>query len=259
MLNYETLLSSYDDKLTLMQWLKKVEEALKNASAISFDVNKRGDATLTFSIKFEDGTELESGPFTLEQGESVESAAIINGNLFLTLTNGYVLDAGNLFNGNITLGGNLTAQGTIKASSFDGLKIEEIKDADGHNRFIEGTLLNETIPTGMTLTYKKWSLSGTHLMIVLAGGVLENTTIGTSYIVSLYPPAWVLNKLFPVWASNKISLSTIYFMADDWSNQQAAAVLTKASTYMAINLVSPITIDKDRNFRIQFDLLIDNA
>ena len=72
MLNYETLLSNYDDKLTLMQWLKKVEEALKDASATTFKVNKKGNATISFSIVFEDGTELESGDIVLEQGESVE-------------------------------------------------------------------------------------------------------------------------------------------------------------------------------------------
>lgn len=101
MLNYETILSSYDDKLTLMQWLKKVEDALKNASAVAFNVTKTGDATLTFSLDFEDGSKIESGPIVLQQGESVESAAITNGHLYLTLTNGDVLDAGSLFNGTI--------------------------------------------------------------------------------------------------------------------------------------------------------------
>lgn len=115
MLNYDTLLSSYDDKLTLMQWLKKVEEALKDASAVSFNVNKRGDATLTFSIKFEDGSEIESGPFTLEQGESVESAYIVNGNLHLVLTNGDDLDAGNMFNGDLNVNGKLTTTGNVEA------------------------------------------------------------------------------------------------------------------------------------------------
>ena len=96
MINYETLLSSYDDKLTLLQWLKKVEEALKGASAVSFKVNKRGDATLTFSVVFEDGSELETSPIILQQGESVQGATIRNGHLILTLTNGDELDAGNL-------------------------------------------------------------------------------------------------------------------------------------------------------------------
>lgn len=117
MLNYETLLSSYDDKLTLMQWLKKVEAALKDASAISFKVNKKGDATLTFSIVFEDGSEIESGEIVLQQGESVESAAIVNGHLILTLTNGDELDAGQLLNGDLNVSGNLTASGAVSGAS----------------------------------------------------------------------------------------------------------------------------------------------
>lgn len=118
MLNYETLLSSYDDKLTLMQWLKKVEAALNDASAVSFNVNKKGDATLTFSIVFEDGSEIESGEIVLQQGESVESAAIVNGHLILTLTNGDELDAGQLLNGDLNVNGNLTVSGNVKSDGF---------------------------------------------------------------------------------------------------------------------------------------------
>lgn len=113
MLNYDTLLSSYDDKLTLMQWLKKVEEALKGASAVSFKVNKKGDATLTFSVVFEDGSEIESGEIVLQQGESVQAAAIRNGHLILTLTNGDELDAGQLLNGDLNVSGNLAVTGKI--------------------------------------------------------------------------------------------------------------------------------------------------
>lgn len=96
MINYETILSSYDGKLTLMQWLKKVEKALKNASATSFNVNKKGNATISFSIVFEDGSEIESNDIVLQQGESVAAARIENGHLILTLTNGDDLDAGDL-------------------------------------------------------------------------------------------------------------------------------------------------------------------
>ena len=96
MIDYNTILSTTEDKMTLLQWLKKVEAALKDASATTFKVNKKGNATLTFSIEFADGSELESGEIILQQGESVESASIVNGHLILTLTNGDELDAGDL-------------------------------------------------------------------------------------------------------------------------------------------------------------------
>lgn len=96
MINYDSIISAYNDKPTLMEWLKKVEEALKGASATSFSVNKKGNATISFQIDFEDGTSLESGDIVLQQGESVTGASIVNGHLILTLSNGDNLDAGNL-------------------------------------------------------------------------------------------------------------------------------------------------------------------
>ena len=111
MLNYETILSNYDDKLTLMQWLKKVEAALNDASATNFEVVKRGDATISFKITFADGTAIESGEIILQQGESVTGGAIVNGHLILTLSNGDQIDAGSLFNGDVSINGNITAVG----------------------------------------------------------------------------------------------------------------------------------------------------
>lgn len=113
MIDYDTILSTTEDKLTLLQWLKKVEAALKDASATTFKVNKKGNATLTFSIVFADGSELESGEIVLQQGESVVSGEIVNGHLLLTLSNGDVLDTGTLFNGNINIAGNLSVTGKL--------------------------------------------------------------------------------------------------------------------------------------------------
>ena len=96
MINYETIISNFDDKTTLYNWLRKVEEALKHASATNFVVNKKGNATLSFSITFADGTTLESGDIVLQQGESVDQARIASGILQLHLTNGTWLTAGNV-------------------------------------------------------------------------------------------------------------------------------------------------------------------
>lgn len=147
MINKETILSNYNDRLTLLQWLKKVELALKNASAKEFRVNQLGNATLTFSIVFDDDTELTTGPIVLQQGESVASASITNGHLLLTLTNGDVLDAGNtgavtgfsidasqhliityqdgttqdlgaIFQGNVNITGNMNVTGNLTGDSI---------------------------------------------------------------------------------------------------------------------------------------------
>ena len=130
MLNYETLLSNYDDKLTLLQFLKKVEAALADASAISFSVTKTGNATLKFVLTFADGSTLESPEIVLQQGESVASAAIVNGHLILTLTNGDELDAGSMFNGNVAITGTLSAAGnTSLGGDLDVAGTSEFHDA----------------------------------------------------------------------------------------------------------------------------------
>ena len=163
MINYETIISNFDDKVTLYNWLRKVEEALKNASATNFVVNKKGNATLSFSITFADGETLESGDIVLQQGESVDDARIAGGILQLHLTNGTWLTAGNIkpvsnfsidanqhlivnyqdgtsqdlgaiFNGNVNIDGNFTANSIIEnmtgysayLGSITGLTIENV-------------------------------------------------------------------------------------------------------------------------------------
>lgn len=69
MINYETILSSYDDKLTLMQWLKKVEDALKNASLSSVTIAQPADNQAIFTFVFEDGSSIASPVLALPRGE----------------------------------------------------------------------------------------------------------------------------------------------------------------------------------------------
>ena len=143
MINKESIISIFDDKPTLLKWLKKVEVALNNASAVSFNVNKRGNATLTLSIVFEDGSEIESNEFVLEQGESVQSAEVVNGVLYFTLTNGDVLNAGNILNGNITISGNLAATGNVTA----GGDVEATGALKGASAVVSGSVTADSLAT----------------------------------------------------------------------------------------------------------------
>ncbi len=95
-INKETIISVFDDKLTLMQWLKTINKALEDAVLTGVEITKKGNATLSFKFTFEDGTCLETNDLVLQQGESVANAFIQNGHLYLTLTNGTNLDAGNV-------------------------------------------------------------------------------------------------------------------------------------------------------------------
>ena len=69
MINYETILSNFQDKITLMQWLKKNEEALKGASLESVSVSQPTATTAILTFNFADGTSLESPILVLPRGE----------------------------------------------------------------------------------------------------------------------------------------------------------------------------------------------
>lgn len=281
MIDYDTILSTTEDKMTLLQWLKKVEAALKDASATSFKVNKKGDATLTFSIVFADGTELESGEIILQQGESVQSAAIVNGHLILTLTNGDELDAGDLggvtsfsidasqhlivtyqngttqdlgaiFAGNVNIAGIFTA---LHAKVF-----EQIEDANNHTRFFDGAINTNPIE-GITYTYARWSLSGSHLMLVIAGTAEAGAVINDSTDLGLAPmPQWVLDKIFP-YSGYAVDMKDLINRTSYYTQENLGLItLLKISGQLEIrNISGPHTFTNAGNFRVQFDLLIDNA
>lgn len=68
MINYETLLSSYDNKLTLMKWLNKVQDALQNASLESVSISQPTASTAVLTFVFADGSTLTSPALSLPQG-----------------------------------------------------------------------------------------------------------------------------------------------------------------------------------------------
>lgn len=68
MLNINTVLSVFDDKPTLLKWLKKVEAALENASLENVTINSAGENKVTLTFHFADETTITSDPITLPQG-----------------------------------------------------------------------------------------------------------------------------------------------------------------------------------------------
>ena len=136
--------------------------------------------------------------------------------------------------------------------------IEQIYDNDGHKRFIEGDITINA-QEGVTQTYGKWSLSGTHLLIVV-GVDYANTTeiVSDSLLANVEVPAWILDKIVPLWASHYIDAKAITLRADNWSAQNIAVNLLKAETVLKLRYGGALTLTADRHGRITFDLLIDN-
>lgn len=292
MLNYETILSNYDDKLTLMQWLKKVEAALENASATAFHVNKRGNATLTFSIDFADGTSIESDEFVLQQGESVASARIVNGQLILTLTNGDELNAGNLFNGNLTINGNISVSNNIETEFLnvrDTATLESVEITGsasvGGGLDVGGEITGNSIIENMSgYTFASPEVAGITKNILYAsitkqGNLLnlaivaklnrsESVSGNTLRIGEFTIPADIGEKLVPtsIAGSNPIYLENKIFPLFSSYNTAANSLpvsVTKTGNTNIVIAANPInnntTIGTEYFLRVQFTFLLSES
>ena len=167
------------------------------------------------------------------------------------LTSKGIANTGGLANiGNVAISGELSVSGDTKV-------FENIVDKDGHKRFVEGTLEVPEIDD-VTVEYKKWSLSGTHLMCVLVLSALNGATIPQGPILTLQNlPDWILNKVVPVYGTNRVSRFTITFYADNETTQTVNVRILR-DTNIRVNLVQSLTMTANRTCRINFDLLIDN-
>ena len=137
------------------------------------------------------------------------------------------------------------------------ITLDAIVDKNGNNRFVEGSVTPASI-TGITINYKKWSLSGSHLMIVLVGTVSSNLTDYTT-LASVTFPAYIQSKIHPLGKSAQLVSVTKGFLI---KNTEYIATeynfnLKKISNEFRIAPEQAITISGTYNFRIQFDLLID--
>ena len=135
--------------------------------------------------------------------------------------------------------------------------LDDIVDKNGNNRFLEGTLRDGS--TGASITYKKWSLSGSHLMIVLVGTVSSNLTDHTA-LASVTFPAYIQSKIHPLGKSAQLVSLTKGFLINntEYIATEYNFKLKKISNEFRIVPEQAITISGTYNFRIQFDLLIDS-
>ena len=149
-----------------------------------------------------------------------------------------------------------------KIESTSDLKVfENIVDKDGHKRFDEGEAeVNTSLPSGVNITYKKWALSGNHLMLVCAGDIASGTTVNNISFAFYELPKWVYDKIYPVWGSIYIESKPIKAVADNFSTQDFDFILYKVadSTKLTIRTTSNVTLSANRGFRVAFDLLIDD-
>lgn len=124
MINDNTIISSFNDRPTLLEWLKKVEEALKTDTAKSIYVDNPETNVYVIKITFADGRTMSSEPVTFP--DSVKSVTIENGHIIVTTQAGTRTDLGvinpyadtiviNSQTNTTEIGNNLQVNGTITA------------------------------------------------------------------------------------------------------------------------------------------------
>lgn len=128
MINDQTILSSFDDRPTLLEWLKKVEDALKTDTATAVSVENPSPNTYVFKIAFADGNSISSGNVVFP--DSVKDVSIKNGHIIVTQVGGTQTDLGVLnpyadtivenaetntteIGNNVEVGGDLSVQGSV--------------------------------------------------------------------------------------------------------------------------------------------------
>ena len=136
--------------------------------------------------------------------------------------------------------------------------LENIEDAQGHKRFIEGDIEIET-KEGLTKDYGKWALSGSHLLIVLAFTIQSGINIGIEKLGELKNvPQWINDKIIPLF-SRYVFANTVNGFTDSFGVLQGGFSLYKQdSGAIEIRSYNSVTSNVITHFRVSFDLLIDN-
>ena len=135
---------------------------------------------------------------------------------------------------------------------------ENIVDKDGHKRFIEGDItINEL--TGVTQTYGKWSLSGTHLMIVVGLVIASGSSLtDETNIATINLPDWIKDKLQPL-ISTYVSFATAVGENENWSAVSIPTAIKKSNEVVTLYKVGGTTTATATTYvRFQYDFLIDN-
>ena len=198
-----------EDKVTMDDDLDVLGEAyfdnpvrVADSLTVDNDANIGGDLSVA-------GDASISGDLDLGQGKAISSDTN-----FITI---YDTNHDILLNGDVAL-----------ASGKELKAFENIVDKDGHKRFIEGPITGITI-TGLTFTYNRWSLSGSHLLYVVAGKIDNGAVLPNQTLCRAYLPQWILDKIIPV-ASTRLDIKTITCYNNDISTSQTfQAILNKAS------------------------------
>ena len=138
--------------------------------------------------------------------------------------------------------------------------IATLVDAQGRERFIEGDGEEVAVQEGVAYSYLKWSLSGSHLLIVCAGTIASATETSTQVVVEYPIPKWIYDKLYPM-VDNYLDFKNVPTTNHGYNQVETfQAVLSKKNNAntLCITTLGKTFASYDVAFRISFDMLIDN-
>lgn len=138
-----------------------------------------------------------------------------------------------------------------------GATLDDIVDSQGNKRFVEGNGTPATI-SGIESLFCKWSLSGTHLMIVYAGTLSGGTSLTARTLASFEFPEWIFNKIFPLNSDGLVSVINAVFAYEGNFTYKQQKLIKTANGLEIANIASGTISSSSSGFRIQFDLLIDS-
>lgn len=155
MINYETILSLFDNKLTLLEYLTKIEKALKDSTLTDITVEQPSETTAIFTFVFENGDTITTPTVTLPRGLQGEKGdkgdkgnkgdkgdkgdngvSVVSAHfnkqfhLIITLSNNTSIDAGKVKNCYIADVGVLTIGGETTSFSLSATDRANIADED---------------------------------------------------------------------------------------------------------------------------------
>ena len=325
MINKDSIVTAYDEHLTLVEWLQKVENALNTSVLTNLGIAKLSDkdnvATYQVTATFADNSTIASDSFTLPSTDIVTAfdnlATLVKGfdSRIATNTNNVnsILDiidiAGekikadalkNSINGdddviievdndedNEKLGIHLSpelqaklarvlllpssapstrkvvtiatngAQENVDPTELTTL-MSNIVDSQGNKRFVDGNINKASEITAIEKIYGKWSLSGTHLLLVFCFNHLANTPLyNKSWIATTeHIPSYIMDKILPI-SGNIIGIFPYHRGASNTSSYVSLLKPNNAQLVIAYYGDS-YTPSDDEISRIQIDLLIDS-
>lgn len=151
----------------------------------------------------------------------------------------------------------------VEGTDYDfGVDLSNVRDSDGNQRFISGNITPNASLASIEAVYAKWTLSGSHLMIVFMFKVLEDFTASGTNLGYMDIPSWLYAKIYPMGNTNHIAVTdSLYGYYPNNLSPSAGAIrpyLAKnVGNYRLDMTIEQGNLEQDKYYRVVFDLVID--